>query len=69
MNQPVPTELISRAAFLAEDGLVGYHCEEITLGFANFIFPSIGETTNPRSGRGWVVEQEEEGIGDFLDSI
>ena len=68
MNQPVSPELISPAAFLAEDGLLGY-CEERTLGLANFICPSTGETTNVRSWRGWVGEQEEEVIGDFLDSI
>ena len=55
---------MSLAAFLAEGGIVVHHCEERTLGLANFICPNSGETPGPRSGRGWVGEQEEEGIGD-----
>jgi hypothetical protein len=36
-------ELISLAAFVAEDGLVGHHKEERPLGIANFICPSAEE--------------------------
>ena len=32
---PVPPELVSLAAYVAEDGLVGHHCEERPLGIAN----------------------------------
>jgi hypothetical protein len=28
MNEPVPLELVSLAAYVAEDGLVGHHWEE-----------------------------------------
>jgi hypothetical protein len=33
---------VSLAAYIAEDGLVGYHWEERPLGIANFICPSTG---------------------------
>jgi hypothetical protein len=36
-------ELVSLAAYVAEDGLVGHHWEERPLGLANFICPSTGE--------------------------
>ena len=38
-----PTELVSLATHVAEDGLVGHHWEERPLGLANFIYPSTGE--------------------------
>jgi hypothetical protein len=60
---------VSLASFLAEDGLVGHHWEERTLGLANFIYPSTGETPGPGSGNGWVGEQGEGSIGDFQVSI
>jgi hypothetical protein len=34
---------MSLAAYVAEDGLVGYHWEERPLGLANFICLSTGE--------------------------
>jgi hypothetical protein len=43
MNYPVPPELVSLAAYVAEDGLVGYHWEERPLGIANFRCPNTGE--------------------------
>jgi hypothetical protein len=43
MNYPVPPKLISIAAYVAEDGLLGHHWEERPLGIANFICPSTGE--------------------------
>jgi hypothetical protein len=49
MNLSVPPELVSLAAYVGEDGLVGHHWEESLLGLANFICPSIGE----RQGRKW----------------
>jgi hypothetical protein len=57
MNEPVPPELVSLAAFVAEDGLVGHHWEERPLGLANFLCPSTGETPGPRSGSGCVGKQ------------
>jgi hypothetical protein len=41
MNYPVHPELMSLAAYVAEDGLVGHHWEEMPLGLSNFICPSI----------------------------
>jgi hypothetical protein len=43
MNLPVPPELVSLAAYVSEDGLVGHHWEERPFGLANFICPSTGE--------------------------
>jgi hypothetical protein len=37
MNKPVPLELVSLAAYVAEDGLVSHHWEERPLGLANFV--------------------------------
>jgi hypothetical protein len=37
-------ELVSLAAYVSEDGLVGHHWEEKPLGLANFICPSTGDT-------------------------
>ena len=62
-------ELVSLAAYVAEDGLVGHHWEEKTLGLANFICPSTGNTRAKKQelvGRG---AGQGEGIGDFQDSI
>ena len=36
-------ELLSLAAYVSEDGLVGHHWEERSLGLANFICLSTGE--------------------------
>jgi hypothetical protein len=41
--EPVPPELVSLDAYVAEDGLVGHHWEERHLGLANFICPSTRE--------------------------
>ena len=57
MNLPVPSELVSLAAFLAEDGLVGHYWGERPLDLANFICPSTEETLGPRSGSAWVGER------------
>jgi hypothetical protein len=43
MNLSVPSVLVSLAAYVAKDDLVGHHWEERPLGLANFIFPSTGE--------------------------
>jgi hypothetical protein len=57
MNSPVPPptplpELMSLAAYVAEDGLFSHHWEEGSLGLANFIWHSTWQTPGPRSGRG-----------------
>jgi hypothetical protein len=36
-------KLVSLAAYVAEDGLVGHHWKERPIGLANFICPSTGE--------------------------
>jgi hypothetical protein len=52
MNYPVPPELGSLVAYVAEDGLVGHDWEERPLCLANFICPSTGETPEPNVGVG-----------------
>ena len=57
-QQPVPPELLSLAAYVAEDGLVSHHWEERPLGITNFICPSTGECQGQEVGvGGWVGEQ------------
>jgi hypothetical protein len=36
-------ELLSLAAYVSKDVLVGHHCKERPIGLANFICPSTGE--------------------------
>ena len=45
-------ELMSLAAYVSEDGLVGYHWEERPLGIANFLYPSTGECQGQKVGVG-----------------
>jgi hypothetical protein len=51
-------ELLSLAAYVSKDGLVGHHCKEKPIGLANFICPSTGERQGQKGvGRGlgrWV---------------
>jgi hypothetical protein len=49
---PVPPELVSLAAYVAEDGLVGHHWEERPHGITNFISPSTGERQGEEAGVG-----------------
>jgi hypothetical protein len=42
MNKPVPPELVSLAAYVAEDSLVGHHWEERPLGLTNLYAPIQG---------------------------
>ena len=54
---------MSLAAYVSEDGLVGYHWEERPIGRANFICLSTEERQGQEVGvGGW-------GVGDFWDSI
>jgi hypothetical protein len=65
---PRPLELMSLAAYVAEDGLVGHQWEERPLGLANFICLSTGECKGQEVGvGGWAVGGG--GLGDFWDSI
>jgi hypothetical protein len=48
----VAPELMSLAAYVAEDGLVGHHWEEWPLGLANFIWPNTGERQSQEVGVG-----------------
>ena len=41
MNYPVPPELMSLAAYVAEDGVVGHHWEERPLGPVLFPFETF----------------------------
>jgi hypothetical protein len=50
-NQYTP-ERVSLAAYIAEDGLFGHHWEERSLGLANFICPSTGESQGQEVGVG-----------------
>jgi hypothetical protein len=52
MHYPVSPELVSLAAYVAEDGLVGHHWEERSLGLANFICPRTGEHQGQEVGVG-----------------
>jgi hypothetical protein len=57
--------VLSLAAHVAEDGLVGHHWEERPLALADFICPSTG----PRSGSGWGGDQgrAERGYRELLE--
>jgi hypothetical protein len=45
-------ELLTLAAYVSKDGLVGHHCKERPIGLTNFICPSTGE---PQGQKGeWV---------------
>ena len=57
-------ELLTLAAYVSKDGLVGQHWKEMPIGYANFICPSTGERQGEEVGAG-----QGEGIGDFQDSI
>jgi hypothetical protein len=59
-------ELLSLAAYVSKDGLVGHHCKERPIGLANFI-PQYRGMPGPKRGSGWVGEWGE--YGDFWYSI
>jgi hypothetical protein len=53
-THPLPSnpELLTLAAYVSKDGLVGHHWKERPIGHANFICPSTG---NARAKKGeWV---------------
>jgi hypothetical protein len=45
-------ELLSLAAYVSKDGLVGHHCKERPIGLAIFICPSTGERQGQKGGVG-----------------
>jgi hypothetical protein len=45
-------ELLTLAAYLSKDGLVGHHLKERPIGQANFICPSTGERQGQKVGMG-----------------
>ena len=59
----VPPEIMTLAAYVAEDGLVGHHWKERPTGLAKFICPVQGNTRAKKWE--WVGES----MGDFWDSI
>ena len=61
-------ELLTLAAYVSKDGLVGHHWKERPIGLANFICPSTGERQGQKGG---VSRQGigRVGMGDFWDSI
>jgi hypothetical protein len=62
-------ELLSLAAYVSKDGLVGHHCKERPIGLANFICPSTGERQGQKRGSGGVGDWGWVGMGDLWDSI
>ena len=69
MNQPVPLELISLAAYVSGDGLVGHRWKERPLGLVNSICLTIGECQGQEGGVGEGRGVGGEGMGDFWGSI
>ena len=45
-------ELLTLAAYVSKDGLVGHHCKERPIGLANFICASTGERQGQKVGVG-----------------
>jgi hypothetical protein len=45
-------ELLTLAAYVSKDGLVGHHWKERPIGLANFICPSSGECQHQEVGVG-----------------
>jgi hypothetical protein len=54
MNYPVTPELVSLAAYVSEDGLVGHQWKERPLGLANFVCLSTGEQQGQEGGVGFL---------------
>jgi hypothetical protein len=63
-----PPELMSLAAYVSEDGLVGHPWKERPIGLANFICLSTGECQGQEVGVGG-YRSGGEGVGYFWDSI
>jgi hypothetical protein len=61
-------ELVSLAAYVSEDGLVGHQWKDRPIGLANFICLSTGEPQGQEVGVGGYGSGGG-GMGDFWDSI
>jgi hypothetical protein len=59
---------VSLASYVSVDGLVGHQWKEWSIGLANFICLSTGESQGQELG-GVGEESLGEGMGDFWDSI
>jgi hypothetical protein len=59
--------LLTLAAYVSKDDLVGHHWKERPIGHANFICPSTGECQGKKWE--WVGKGVGEGMGDFWDGI
>jgi hypothetical protein len=46
-------EVLTLAAYVSKDGLVGHHWKERPIGLANFICPNTGECQGQKMGMGW----------------
>jgi hypothetical protein len=67
---PPPPELMSLAAYVSDDGLVGHQWKERSIGCANFICLRRGECQGQEMGvGGWGSGGGGECVGDFWDSI
>jgi hypothetical protein len=62
-------ELLTLAAYVSKDGLVGHHWKERPIGHTNFICPSTGERQGQKVGVDGLGSGRGEGMGDFWDSI
>jgi hypothetical protein len=65
MNYPVPPELVSLAAYVSEDGIVGHQWKERPIGCANFICLSTGECQGQEVGVGGWGTGWGSGLGTF----
>ena len=54
-----PPELLTLAAYVSQDGVVGYQWKERSIGLANFICPTTGESQGQEVG----VDVGEQGGG------
>ena len=61
-------ELLTLAAYIAKDGLVGHHWKERPIGLANFYAPVQGNT-RAKKGEGGGRESGWVDMGDFWYSI
>jgi hypothetical protein len=62
-------ELLTLAAYISKDGLVGHHWKERPFGLANFICPQYRGIPGPKRGSGWAGEWGGVDMGDFWYSI
>jgi hypothetical protein len=65
-RHPHPPELLSLAAYLSEDGLIGHQWKERPIGLANFICLSTGERQGQEVGLDELVDLGGVGYGGLL---